>query len=241
MIVLTVVLAGAALAQSEQKIKAIKSANEAENRGPQHRAGNAQARGRATGFRRRGCGRQVRRQAQNAEVRIDARATGAAVRSTDARAADLSSSPASSSCGCSALVYAVAFLILVLQLLAADRRRRAAPGGALSRPGARSVGRDLGRRARAAHPLLARLLRRAPCSPPPGWASASRCWSLLGATNALLQFALWALYLSFVQIGQLFYGYGWETQLLRDRFPRHLPLPAAPRRARSHRRRRRSW
>ena len=41
---------------------------------------------------------------------------------------------------------------------------------------------------------------------------------LFGATNALLQFALWALYLSFVQIGQLFYGYGWETQLLETGF-----------------------
>jgi len=41
---------------------------------------------------------------------------------------------------------------------------------------------------------------------------------LLGATNALLQFALWALYLSFVQIGQLFWGYGWETQLCETGF-----------------------
>lgn len=42
--------------------------------------------------------------------------------------------------------------------------------------------------------------------------------ALLGVTNAVLQFALWALYLSFVQIGQLFYGYGWETQLLETGF-----------------------
>jgi hypothetical protein len=41
---------------------------------------------------------------------------------------------------------------------------------------------------------------------------------LAGATNALLQLALWALYLSFVQIGQLFYGYGWETQLCETGF-----------------------
>jgi hypothetical protein len=41
---------------------------------------------------------------------------------------------------------------------------------------------------------------------------------LFGATNALLQLALWALYLSFVQIGQLFYGYGWETQLCETGF-----------------------
>jgi hypothetical protein len=42
--------------------------------------------------------------------------------------------------------------------------------------------------------------------------------ALLGVTNALLQLALWAIYLSFVQIGQLFYGYGWETQLCETGF-----------------------
>lgn len=41
---------------------------------------------------------------------------------------------------------------------------------------------------------------------------------LFGATNALVQLALWALYLSFVQVGQLFYGYGWETQLCETGF-----------------------
>src|SRR5262249_30651288 len=41
---------------------------------------------------------------------------------------------------------------------------------------------------------------------------------LLGVTNAAVQLALWALYLSFVQIGQLFYGYGWETQLCETGF-----------------------
>jgi len=41
---------------------------------------------------------------------------------------------------------------------------------------------------------------------------------LLGATNALLQFALWALYLSFVNVGQIFYGYGWEIQLCETGF-----------------------
>src|SRR5262245_2809174 len=42
--------------------------------------------------------------------------------------------------------------------------------------------------------------------------------ALLGVSNALVQLALWALYLSFVQIGQLFYGYGWESQLLETGF-----------------------
>jgi len=42
--------------------------------------------------------------------------------------------------------------------------------------------------------------------------------ALLGVTNAFVQLVLWLLYLSFVQIGQLFYGYGWETQLLETGF-----------------------
>jgi hypothetical protein len=42
--------------------------------------------------------------------------------------------------------------------------------------------------------------------------------ALLGATNALLQVALWALYMSFVHVGQIFYGYGWEIQLLETGF-----------------------
>ena len=41
---------------------------------------------------------------------------------------------------------------------------------------------------------------------------------VLGATNAILQVALWALYLSFEQVGQLFWGYGWEIQLCETGF-----------------------
>lgn len=37
---------------------------------------------------------------------------------------------------------------------------------------------------------------------------------LLGVDHVLITFALWALYMSFVHVGQLFYGYGWETLLL---------------------------
>jgi hypothetical protein len=39
-----------------------------------------------------------------------------------------------------------------------------------------------------------------------------------GVTNALVQLALFALYLSFVHIGQIFYGYGWELQLVETGF-----------------------
>ncbi len=40
----------------------------------------------------------------------------------------------------------------------------------------------------------------------------------LGATNAIVQALLWLLYLSIVHVGQVFYGYGWETQLCETAF-----------------------
>ncbi len=47
------------------------------------------------------------------------------------------------------------------------------------------------------------------------------CLSLLvlaGLANAPLLLALWALYLSFVHVGQIFYGYGWESLLCEAGF-----------------------
>src|SRR5262245_28513360 len=41
---------------------------------------------------------------------------------------------------------------------------------------------------------------------------------MAGVTNALVQAALWALYLSFLPLGQVFYGYGWEIQLCETGF-----------------------
>ncbi len=41
---------------------------------------------------------------------------------------------------------------------------------------------------------------------------------IIGYANSLLLFFLWFLYLSFVTIGQLFYGYGWEIQILETGF-----------------------
>ena len=41
---------------------------------------------------------------------------------------------------------------------------------------------------------------------------------LLGYANSILMFILWLLYMSFVHIGQLWYGYGWEIQLLETGF-----------------------
>jgi hypothetical protein len=64
---------------------------------------------------------------------------------------------------------------------------------------------------------------------------------MLGCANALLMFALWALYLSFVHIGQVWYGFGWEILLLETGFlaiflcplldPRPFPRRAPPRRS----------
>lgn len=42
--------------------------------------------------------------------------------------------------------------------------------------------------------------------------------ALIGVTNSILYFALWFIYLSFVNIGQVFYGYGWESLLLETGF-----------------------
>jgi Lipase maturation factor len=50
--------------------------------------------------------------------------------------------------------------------------------------------------------------------------------ALAGVTNALVQLALWALYMSFVHVGQIFYGYGWEIQLLETGFLATFLCPA---------------
>ncbi len=48
-----------------------------------------------------------------------------------------------------------------------------------------------------------------------------------GYANVPILFALWALYTSFVNIGQEWYSYGWEIQLLEDRLPRMFLCPPA--------------
>ncbi len=60
----------------------------------------------------------------------------------------------------------------------------------------------------------------------------------IGFANGLILFFIWFLYLSFVHIGQLWYGYGWEIQLLETGFlaiflcpildPRPFPKSAPP-------------
>jgi Lipase maturation factor len=61
---------------------------------------------------------------------------------------------------------------------------------------------------------------------------------LLGIANSITLFLLWVLYLSIVQVGQIFWGYGWESLLLETGFlaiflapPFSLGTWAWPRRA----------
>lgn len=49
----------------------------------------------------------------------------------------------------------------------------------------------------------------------------------LGLTNAIAQLVLWAIYLSFVHVGQVFYGYGWEMQLCETGFLAVFMCPVA--------------
>jgi hypothetical protein len=42
--------------------------------------------------------------------------------------------------------------------------------------------------------------------------------TLAGVSNAIVLAALWAIYMSFVHVGQIFYGYGWEILLLEAGF-----------------------
>ncbi|HXC37204.1 MAG TPA: lipase maturation factor family protein [Candidatus Acidoferrales bacterium] len=44
------------------------------------------------------------------------------------------------------------------------------------------------------------------------------CVVVAGYANALMMAVLWALYMSFVHVGQDWYGYGWEMQLLETGF-----------------------
>ena len=62
---------------------------------------------------------------------------------------------------------------------------------------------------------------------------------LAGFANALLMAALWALYMSFVHVGQDFYGYGWEMQLLETGFLAIFLCPLLDARPFPRRRRRR--
>ena len=56
------------------------------------------------------------------------------------------------------------------------------------------------------------------CRSSPGSASRLSLVVLSGYANAILLAVLWAMYMSIVHIGQIWYGYGWEIQLLETGF-----------------------
>ncbi len=49
--------------------------------------------------------------------------------------------------------------------------------------------------------------------------------AFLGFGNGIVLFLLWFLYLSFVNVGQIFYGYGWESLLLETGFLAIFAVP----------------
>jgi hypothetical protein len=116
-----------------------------------------------------------------------------------------------------ALVYAVAFTVLIRQqdaLIGSDGLLPAAPYLARVRDAVGSPGQAV-----LALPTLFWLDCSDHALHVAAWVGlALALAALAGMTNALSQLALWAIYLSFVQVGQLFYGYGWETQLLETGF-----------------------
>ena len=100
---------------------------------------------------------------------------------------------------------------------AAARRARPAPDPALSRSRRLAGGLAGGRLPPGPQPLLARRLGRVLESA--AWAGVALSIPVLvGFANGLLMAVLWALYISFVHVGQDFYGFGWEIQLLETGF-----------------------
>jgi hypothetical protein len=123
------------------------------------------------------------------------------------------------------LIYLVAFLILVVQGPALLGEHGILPAARFTE----LVARNLGSRGAGFWEL-----------PSLFWISASDVWLqgaawlglvgalavLAGFANAPLLFVLWALYVSFTKIGQIFYGYGWDMLLCETGFLAAFLAPA---------------
>ncbi len=116
-------------------------------------------------------------------------------------------------------VYAVAFVSLLNQLLPLLGEEGLTPVG----PWLEQMARRLGARGPLegflAHPTLFWIgasddFLLAACA----LGAALSALVLCGYANALVMAALWLLYLSFVHVGQHWYGFGWEIQLLETGF-----------------------
>jgi hypothetical protein len=123
------------------------------------------------------------------------------------------------------LIYAVAFLILVRQGSALIGQQGILPADRFLE----HVAAELGSRGAGFWEL-----------PSLFWLSATDSWLRLGAwlglalglaalaglANAPVMLALWMLYLSFTHVGQIFYGYGWDSLLCESGFLAAFLAPA---------------
>jgi lipase maturation factor len=115
------------------------------------------------------------------------------------------------------LVYLVAFLILANQALPLIGEKGLLPAGLFLRRAETLFGSRL--EAFLQYPSLFWIDVSDPCLLSMAWLGAALSLvMLLGYANAILLAILWVLYLSFVHIGQDWYGYGWEIQLLETGF-----------------------
>jgi hypothetical protein len=115
------------------------------------------------------------------------------------------------------LVYAVAFLVLALQALPLIGSRGLLPAGIFLERVAERFGSRWEGFLRL--PSLFWLDVSDGLIVTLAWAGVALSLAVVaGYANSILMAALWALYLSFVKIGQDWYGYGWEIQLLETGF-----------------------
>ena len=115
------------------------------------------------------------------------------------------------------LVYAVAFLVAANQILPLIGSDGLLPVGAYLRSVKEALGSTGAGFARL--PSIFWLGHSDGVLLAAAWAGfALSCAVAAGFANAMILAVLWALYLSFVHVGQDWYGYGWEFQLLETGF-----------------------
>lgn len=115
------------------------------------------------------------------------------------------------------VIYAVAFLALARQLRALIGEQGLLPAGAYLSRVEEALGP--GWASRAGMPTLFWAGTSDTFMQTMSWIGLGVALTVaFGCANAVLLAALWALYLSFVHIGQIFYGYGWEILLLETGF-----------------------
>ncbi len=115
------------------------------------------------------------------------------------------------------LIYAIAFLVAASQILPLIGSDGLLPVGNFLAHVRTALGGSLGGFLRL--PSLFWLSHSDAALVATAWIGfALSCVVLCGYANALLLALLWLLYMSFVHVGQDWYGYGWEVQLLETGF-----------------------